>query len=139
MTEKDMQTLFTAFVKSHLPESSEVYELKICKGTSLPFSQVQPHQEQALLSAHGMGLFHKITDQPWIKDRPYTFTAKKPFDCFALVGVKAFVVVWYYHKGKAKVFVKIPIDVFIHERETCGRKSLTEQRAMEIGRPILIK
>lgn len=134
-----MQSLFTAHVRSHLPSQTEVYELKICKGSSMPFNQLQEHQEKALLQASQTGLFHKITDQPWIKDRPYTFTSKKPFDCFALVGVKAFVVVWYYHIRQAKVFIKIPIEEFIKERETCGRKSLTEQRAMEIGRPLFIK
>lgn len=133
MTEKVMQTIFGKYVKSNPPVQTEVYELKIAKGTSIPFSDLKEHQVEALLKAQHENLYHKITDQPWIKDRPYTFTAKKPFDCFSLVKVNAFVIIWFYKPRQRRVFVKIPIDSFVNESKISERKSLTEIRAREIG------
>jgi hypothetical protein len=139
MTEKDMQTLFGRHIKLHPPTQTEVYELKICKGTSLSFGDLKPHQQEALVNAEDNCLYHKITDQPWIKDRPWTYTLKKPFDCFILVEVKSFVVVWYYKSRKPKIFIKIPIKEFLKEQTISARKSLTEKRALEIGKPFMIK
>ena len=138
MVEKDMQTIFSKYVKTHLPETTEVYELKICKGTSLPFSALQEHQEKALLEAQEQGLFHKLTDPPIFYGGQTRFNVPRPFDCMALVKAKAYVVVWFYHLRQKKVFLKIPIKTFIQERETSTRKSLTEQRATEIAEVIHI-
>lgn len=138
MTEKVMQTLFGNYRKNNPPLETEVYELKICKGTSLPFNHLDDHQALALLAAEDSSLYHRLTDQPWMKDRPFPFTFKKPFDCFSLVKVKSFVIVWFYIPRTPKVFYKIPIKVWIKERDSCGRKSLTGQRAREIGQPICI-
>ena len=133
MVEKDMQSIFTKHVKTHLPTTTEAYELKICKGTSMPYNQLQPHQEQALLAAEADGFYHRITDQPWLPDRQYAFTAKKPFDCFALVGIKAFVVIWFYKERQKKVFIKIRIHDFLTARDNSKRKSITEIEARAIG------
>lgn len=138
MVEKDMQTLFTRHIRVYPPKETEAYELKICKGTSLPFNSLQEHQVKALLEAEEGSLFHKITDQPWIADRPYTFTAKKPFDCFCLVKVRSYVIVWFYAPKKPKVFIKIAIKDFIKESLNSSRKSLTEKRAEEIGMPFFV-
>ena len=139
MTERQMQTFFGKHVQQNPPHQTEVYELKICKGTSLPFDSIQEHQEKALLEAENSFLFHKITDQPWIQDRPYTFTNKKPFDCFVLVGVQSFVILWYYKPRKPKYFIKIPIKAFIVKREKGLRKSITEETAKQIGKEMFIK
>lgn len=140
MTEKNMQTFWSTHVKTHLPLATEVYELKICKGTSLPFESVQEHQAKALLDAETGGMYYKIPDQPvsWGADSPIRFAAKKPFDCLAIVGARGFVVVWFYHERQKKVFIKIPIQTFLHEKEISTRKSLTEQRAKEIGELIYL-
>ena len=140
MIEKQMQVFFGKYLKSHYPNSSEAYELKICKGISLAFNAVQEHQIKALLEAEETGFYYKIPDQPvsWGADSPIRFAAKKPFDCLVLVKVRSYVVVWFYHERQRKVFLKIPIQVFIHEKETSTRKSLTEERAKEIGIPVYI-
>lgn len=139
MTERQMQTFFGKFVQNNSPSQSEVYELKIAKGTSLPFDSVQTHQKVALLQAEQSHLFHKITDQPWLPDRPYSFTAKKPFDCFVLVKVQSYVVLWFYKPRQPKIFIKIRIKDWIDEQNTSSRKSITEQRAKEIGQEFLVK
>ena len=138
MKEANMQTLFGSYIKQHPPAESEAYELKICKGTSLPFSSVDTHQINALLAAETGALYHRITDQPWLPNRKYSYTLKKPFDCFVLRRVKAYVVVWFYIPRKSKVFIKIPIQKWVNEVQTSDRKSLTPTRATEIGYPIVI-
>lgn len=139
MTERNMQTFFGKYVQKNPPTQTEVYELKICKGTSLSFDAVQTHQKVALLQAEQNYLFHRITDQPWIKDRPYTFTAKKPFDCLVLTRVQSFVILWFYKARQQKIFYKIPIKSWIAEQNQSTRKSITEQRARELGQALLIK
>ena len=139
MTERQMQTFFSKHVQQYPPIQTEAYELKIVKGTSLSFDAVKPHQEVALLQAEQSNLFYKISDTPWIKDNPMRFTAPKPFDCFVLVKVQSYVVLWYYKLRKPKYFIKIPIKAFIAEREKGLRKSLTEETAKEIGKEIFIK
>lgn len=138
MVEKDMYPLMKKYVQAHLPETTEVYELKICKGTSLPFNALAPHQEEALLKAYQGGFYYRIADIPWGRDSSFRFTPPKPFDSIAIVRVQSFVVVWFYHPGQKKVFIKIPIETFIKERETSTRKSLTEDRAKEIGEQMFI-
>lgn len=138
MIEKDMQTIFGKYVRSHPPDIAEVYELKICKGTSLPFNALAKHQEQALLQVK-LGFFHKLSDPPiWSKMNQTRFNIPRPFDCMFLTGIQAYVVIWYYHPRKVKVFIKIPVLIFLKEREISTRKSLTEQRAKELGTLIMI-
>ena len=139
MTEKEMQTLFGKHIQSNPPSQTEVYELKICKNTSLPFGDLKEHQIKALSDAESNFCYHRITDQPWIKDRPWTYTIKKPFDCFILVKAKAFVVLWFYKPRQSRVFIKIPIGAFLQEKEISKRKSITERRALEIGIPFIVK
>ena len=46
-----------------------VFELKLCKGTSLSFSSIKEHQKQALLDIScDTGLYHKIADAPFFED-----------------------------------------------------------------------
>lgn len=138
MTEKDMQTIFGKHLQKHPPRVSEVYELKICKGTSLAFDSVQAHQIEGLSKAQNDSLFHKIADQPWGGNDKFRFTIKKPFDCFVLVKSPAFVIIWFYKPRKPKIFIKIPILAFVKMKNEADRKSITEQMAKEIGTEILI-
>jgi len=133
-----MQTLFTKHCKSYPPNQTEVYELKICKGTSLPFDAIQDHQIQALQEAQQGSLFHKISDQPWGTNDKFRFTAKKPFDCFVLHKVSAYIVVWFYKERKQKLFIKIRIDKFLEMKKTCKRKSFTEEMALQNGNVLVI-
>lgn len=121
MKEKDFQLKFTRWLHYRYPANG-VFELKICKGTSLPFDAVQPHQVAALVAAQSTGIEYKIPDDT---------RGTKPFDCFRLKA-PAFVVVQFYSPG-SKEFVMIDIDVWINESETSDRKSLTPERALQIG------
>lgn len=122
MKEKDFQVKFTRWLRYRYPLESAAFELKICKGTSLPFSAVQPHQVSALLAVKNTGLEYKIPDDTM---------GSKPFDCFRLFG-NAFVVVMFYERS-VNHFYLIDIDIWCHEVSVSTRKSLTENRAIEIG------
>ncbi len=127
MKEKDFQVEFGKHNKMF-----GVFELKLCKGKSLPFDCLADHQEKALLDAYSTtGLYHKITDQPFLKGM--TFQRKKPFDCFNLRDVPAFVVVMWWIAREKKMVYYIPIGDWITVRDNCGRKSLTEDMAAKIA------
>lgn len=121
MKEKDFQVRFTRWLHYRYPGVG-AFELKICKGTSLPFSAVQPHQVDALLAVKNTGLEYKIPDDT---------RGTKPFDCFRLKG-NAEVVILFYTRG-TEHFYRIDVDTWVHEVATSARKSLTEDRAKEIG------
>ena len=138
MTEADMTILFGKYIRSIKPKKSAVFELKIAKGP-LPFSAVKPHQIEALQAVTREGLYHKITDTPWGTTNKFRFTQPKPFDSIYLVNIEAFIVLWFYHPRKPKEFIFIEIFKFLNERDSSSRKSLTEQRAKEIGSLLTIK
>ena len=110
-----------------------VFELKFCKGTSLPFSSVAEHQEEALLAASGKGkgLFHKISDSPIFSDNKTRFTRPKPFDCFLIREYPAYVVIMWWVPRKKKRAYYIHINDWIILKETAERKSITEKMAEE--------
>lgn len=138
MKESNMQTLFGKYIKAVLPNKSATFELKICKGNALPFEAVKEHQREALLRCQNGGFYHKLIDPPVYAEMKTRFNAKRPFDCLYLIGVEAFVVVWFYRERKPKKFIFIPIKVFLEEEEKSSRKSLTEIRAEQIGSVIPI-
>ena len=125
MRESDAQVIFKKRNVVH-----GVFELKIAKKKSLPFSSVAAHQIDALLEVSSdSGHFHKISDSPWTQ----RFTMKKPFDCFFLRNEPAFVVIFWYKPRKMKEFHYIPIAAFVEEASTSKRKSLTYGRSVEIS------
>jgi hypothetical protein len=128
MKEKDFQT---EFGKRNTVEGC--FELKLCKGTSLPFNALADHQREALLAACGSGLFHKITDQPVFKGSKTRFTRPKPFDCFFLADTDSYVVVMFWIPRKKKDVYYIRIEEWVNMVESVDRKSLTEGLAAEFG------
>jgi len=121
MRERDFQTKFTRWLKHH-QKTSAAFELKICKKKSLPFSAVQKHQEDALIAVKHHCLSYKISDD----SRGF-----KPFDCFSL-SAEAYVVIMFYRPRNSKVYM-IDIDAWLKEKKASKRKSITEERAGEIG------
>jgi len=122
MTEADFQTKFNLWAKYNITQTS-AFELKLEKGKSMPFSNVQDHQMLALkLAKHGK-LVHKIAD---------VGVLQKPFDCFILMGVPAYFVIMFW-TPREKNFYMIDVDVFENESRNSERRSLTPQRAEEIG------
>jgi hypothetical protein len=72
MLEK-IETIFNHWVKEKFKKTA-CFELKHCKGKSLPFSDVKDHQVAALVAASDKGLVFKIPD----------LGVQNPFDCFSL-------------------------------------------------------
>lgn len=122
MKEKDFQTEFNKWLK-YKHYKTGAFELKLTKEKSLPFDAVAPHQKTALYHAKHGNLVYKIPDESY---------SQKPFDCFMLVMVPAFVVVMFYVRGQKK-FYMIPIDNWCDEEYKSKRKSITEEDAMRIG------
>lgn len=116
--EAKFQTKFNHWVKSIFKDTA-CFELKQTTEDSLPFSDVQPHQAEALYNAkHGI-VVHKIPDCGF----------QNPFDSFCISRELAFVVICY-----PGFFCLIDIDKFIEERDVLSaRKSLTSERAREIA------
>lgn len=114
--EQHFQSEFNKFLRDTWKKTG-VFELKHTRGRDyLPFNEVQEHQIRALLIAkHGV-LSYKISDEA----RGY-----KPFDCFCMAGVPAYVVIKY-----PSLFVMIDIDDFVKESKKKA-KSLTIRQAMK--------
>ena len=126
MKERDFQTQFSKRNIIH-----GVFELKFCKGKSLPFNALAEHQEKALLAVSGDGLFHKITDQPVFANSGVRFTRPKPFDCFFLSQTMAYIVCMFWIPRKKKSVYYIKISDWIEMRERADRKSATEKMFLE--------
>ena len=108
-------------------EGAAAFEMKVCvRGKALAFSRLEDHQSAALKAVKGKGLYHKIPDGG---------LGQKPFDGFYLAGCAAFVVVGFYDLGRHRNWIAYLIDVDEFEKEaaSCGRKSITEERARELG------
>ncbi len=116
--EAKFQTLFNKWVREVFKKTA-CFELKQVEGDSLPFSDVQVHQVEALHNAkHGV-LVHKIPDVGY----------QNPFDSFCLTATPAYIVIKF-----PEFFCLIDIDTFIEERDVLSsRKSLTSERAWEIA------
>ncbi len=126
--EKNFQTLFTRWMRQYGKDIGTVAcELKICKIPSLAFDRVEEHQAVGLLNARRNCVYHKISDQSM---------GYKPFDNFQICQGKAYVVIaWCLREGGSPAeMVWIDIEDWVKEKETCGRKSITEARAKEIGK-----
>jgi len=99
-------------------KESAAFELKSVKGSSCPFNAVQEHQVAALKRVEDGLLYHKIPDVGF----------QNPFDCFTLYKCPAYVVIRY----GSGTWYAIRIYTFAKEMEASKRKSLTEERALEI-------
>ena len=121
MKEKDITSPILKHLKYRYGSTCAI-EIKICKTGSLPFSRLEEHQKNALLlTKHGC-VVHKIPDAGY----------QNPFDAFMLCHEPAFVVIMFWERGKKEFFV-IDIDVWVAEESSSKRKSLTEDRARDIG------
>lgn len=121
MKESNFQSDFTRWKRNN-KNIGVLFELKITKTGSLPFSRLEKHQKDSLLKAKHDELCLKLADIGY---------ERKPADMFCVSG-PAFVVVMFYSWG-VKHFYLIDIDVWCKEDTESKRRSLTEQRCAEIG------
>jgi penicillin-binding protein-related factor A (putative recombinase) len=132
MQEKDIQQVF-----KNKNKKFGVFELKLCKGTSMGFDHVADHQIEALKAVSSEeGLYHKIADSP-VSYGGQRFTKPKPFDCFVLKNIPAYVVICWYVARKRKTFYYILVDKFVEKRDAVERKSITEEMCAEIAEEVL--
>jgi len=137
MKEANMQKFFADYLQEHLPESNEVYELKMTSGNSIRFDAVKEHQIENLQKAEQGTFYYRIIDQPWIAERKWAFQLKKPFDCFCIAKSKAYIVVWFYVPRTPKKFIKIKIHDFLQMKKYSERKSFTEDMAIDFCEEVL--
>jgi len=120
-----MQSKFTKWLRVNRQPGG--YELKLCKKKSMPFNAVQEHQVNALIQTETVGLAYKISD----------FSPEmKPYDCIYIKG-PAYVVIGFWEPRSLRVYV-IRIYDFITMRDEAGRKSMTEEMAIEYGNKITL-
>jgi len=128
VNEADRTTLFLKYAKARIGESF-AFEAKICKEKSLPFSAVQDHQERNLhIVKHGV-FNYKIADVGY---------EQKPWDGFQLTHLPAYVVIFWYQKRGDRRITIIDIDMWLEERKTSDRKSLTYERSCELGKCLVL-
>ena len=141
MRESDFQTRFKARNAIH-----GVFELKLIKCPSLdarppfPYKRLAAHQERALISVSTeSGLYHKISDSfIGIKTGARRFPSPKPFDCFFLRNVPAYVVICYYYPRKVQEYCYIPIGEYIAMKRNTSRRSLTYNEIRTIAEYITL-
>jgi penicillin-binding protein-related factor A (putative recombinase) len=116
--EAQFQTLFKRWLQAKWEGGPAVFELKRTIGNSLPFSAVKPHQEEALTRARDVGLYYKIPDDSF---------SQKPFDCFYVKNVGAYLVIGFGERLKS--FVMIPIERWLTYKKLTKRQSITKEQA----------
>jgi penicillin-binding protein-related factor A (putative recombinase) len=131
LKEKDITTLF-----GKKNTKTGVFELKICKGTSIPFSRIEEHQILSLLESEEKGFYHKIADQT-LGANGYGSTMKKPWDCCLIGPTKAYIVICWYVPRKRKTAYYLPVKKFIDMAVNTTRKSCTEQMCKEIAEEVI--
>jgi len=121
MTERSLYPLFSHYIRDFWTQGSAVFELKICKGTRLNLKELKEHQERALSMASENSIYYKISDQS---------QGQKPFDCFFLQRIPAYVVICFYTKGFYPAYF---IDIFEWRKfKAHGAKSITEEECKQI-------
>lgn len=118
--EAKFNTVFNHWLKSVYKETG-VFELKQT-ASSLPFSDVKPHQILALEQVRHATLVFKIPDAGF----------QNPFDSFCITKMPAYVVIKY-----PKFFCLISIDTFVLESKRSKRRSLTAIRAKDIAQVVI--
>ena len=121
MTEKSYYAKITKYYNA-IADCSMAVELKITKGNTLSFKCLPPHQEEFLVQS-GRTLGYKIDD---------TGRRKKPFDIFVLYHAFAVIVAIFYRPRDTEIY-EIGIKDFLNEKYNSGKKSLTLERARQIG------
>lgn len=121
MKESTFQTKFNSWLRN-VYKVTGAYELKVTNDKSIPYSRLEVHQENWLQTVTNKTAVYKIADDS---------IGHKPFDCFCLSGMPAYVVVLYV---KSKTFYLITINNWIYYRDNVSkRKSLTESEAKKIA------
>lgn len=132
--EKDIQTIFGK--KNKL---DGVFELKLLKGSSIRFDAVKDHQIEALMAVSGEeGLYHKINDLPVFPGCKTRFASPKPFDCFYLKNIPAYIVICVYTPRKKKLFCYIMPEAWTRAKINSKKKSINREEIEDITHWLMI-
>lgn len=107
--------------------NSIAWESKFTRNNRIRFDSLAGHQETHLLEAERC-FAQKIAD---------VGISLKPFDGFVLYEALVFFISIFYTPKKTEIY-EIPIREFLKEKYTSGTKSLTKEKAKEIGNLIHI-
>ena len=126
MKEKDFYNKLNRYYTDHARTSLAI-EVKITKKDYISFSSLMMHQEHFLYQSERR-FAYKIADLG---------ISKKPFDMFVLHNAEALIVVIFYRPRKSLIY-EIPFRRFVKERENSTRRSLTLNRAEQIGTRVFL-
>jgi hypothetical protein len=121
--ETNFQSLFTKWAKKNAVETA-VYELKITKTNTLPFSKFEPHQLPALDKAKFGIQTHKISDMS---------LGYKPFDFCVWTHCPAYVAIMFYKPRQKKICYLLDIHTVYKLKDTENKRSITLTDAIELG------
>ena len=126
MTEKDYYAKINRYYVAHIEEyqNNIVWEAKFSRTKRIAYRSLALHQEASLLQAERY-FAHKLAD---------VGIALKPFDGFVLYKATVFFIAIYFSE-KTEIY-EIPIRLLLREKYLSGEKSLTKERAKEIGKLI---
>ena len=85
---------------------------------------MQEHQVAGLLAAKEAKLVYKIPDGT---------LGQKPFDCMCLTQIEAYVVIIYHYNRLYTRAYLIDVNTWTIESDSSERRSLTEERAVQIA------
>jgi len=99
LLEKDLYGNFGKIIRDKWKEGSSAFELKLVRGNTFNFNLLEEHQERALKMAGGQGgVYYKIAD---------VGMGAKPFDCFFINKVGAYVVLVFIKNPNIFYFIDI--------------------------------
>ena len=129
MTEKSYYADLTKYYIEYAKEieKSIAWEAKFTRTNRLNFKCLAEHQEEKLLKSE-MAYGEKIADAGLMK---------KPFDGWVLYKARSFFIAIYFLPRHTEVY-EINIRDFLKEKYAGKEKSLSKERAGEIGRRIVI-
>lgn len=115
--EASFTTIFNRWLKEKYKRTG-VFEIKVTKTNTLPYSAVVDHQRRNLLTVRHNTFVFKIPDMG----------EKCPFDVVCYTQQPAYVVI----KFKKGVCI-IPIDTFLLAEQRSKRKSITYEEAVKLS------
>lgn len=125
--EAQFQTLFKRWLQARWTGGAAAFELKRTLTYRLPLSAVKEHQRDALLASHRDGYYYKIPDDSY---------GQKPYDCFFMREVEAYVVIAF--GPKLKQFHMVSIDEWESLCAVPERKSIHEDELVGISKLVII-
>jgi hypothetical protein len=116
LLEKDLYGKFGKIIRDKWKRGSSAFELKLVRGNTFNFNLLEVHQERALkMASSPSGVYYKIAD---------VGMGAKPFDCFFMNKVGAYVVLVFCDNPTAFYFIDI-YDYISFKSKNPTKKSLT--------------